>query len=86
MKCTCATKDVCGDVRQLLSKEGHVGLGDIHPLQHGDRGFPLCAATAPRPTKKDKTKRKRKHTHYHHKNVRQVQLGSKKYMYLQSSL
>lgn len=33
---TVAAQDVCCNVLQLLSEEGHVGLSDINALQHCD--------------------------------------------------
>lgn len=38
---TGATQYMCGDVCQLLSEEGHVGLRDVNALQYCDRGFSL---------------------------------------------
>lgn len=35
-KFTTAAQNVCGDALQLLSEEGHVGLSDIHTIQHCD--------------------------------------------------
>lgn len=33
---TSAAQNVCGNVLQLLSEEGHVGLSDVNALQHCD--------------------------------------------------
>ena len=47
MEVTCAAQDVCGDAGQLLSETGHVGLGDVHPLKHADRGLSLDTKNGP---------------------------------------
>ncbi len=36
VKFTSAAQNVSGNVLQLLSEEGHVGLSDVNALQHGD--------------------------------------------------
>lgn len=38
---TCTLKDVCGDGGQVMSEEGHVGLGDVHAVQHSHRRLSL---------------------------------------------